>query len=491
MSPTRRAVLGRVGAAALAAAIAGCNAPDAADATTDDPDRTPTNERSDSPTAPDEATPSPTASETDGASPPPAYTVDLALARNEYRLAARPEPKAHLPLADATPLSALDDPVRGAVRTAVETGRYETDEPSTALLDGVEDLGMMADGETHYLFTHTFTEYVLNLVTDVDPETVPDGRVVDRESDVVQDRPTIAEAVDTVTPHGTQAPSREYRTLVLTDELAAFLEAYDYVRYAAGVGRLEYAVERQFPPYALSAREATERERYGRPVVDAASFAPETRELVRETLDTHRRTPLRLDDERRRVGALRPDSVPYELERLEHDELLRVDGSLYHFAVGHAHWDRQPMALDATLVDGTVATDDPATVRLSATNTSEHATRVGVPGLLPFGVLWAAPTEGTGESVQLWSDGYERSDLVRVEDGVARPDSYRHERVVDSGDAVSETYAFGRDADALAATSYAVWGVLWLRWPSHNAQPLREWNAALFPYELTLAVESA
>ena len=504
MTPTRRALLERIGAAAVAAAVAGCGALDG-DESTGESDGDPATTRTGTPTA----TPTDGATATAGAdsTPSPAdgtgestgeYAVDLALTRNEYRLAAHPEPREHLPIADATPLSDLNDPVRTAVETAIETDRFETDEPSTALLAGIDGLGMVADGDDYYLFSHTFTEHVLNLALGVDPETVPEDAVVDREAETVRERPSVAEAVDTVTPHGTHAPSQEYRTLTLTDELASFLDEYDYVRHAAGVGRLEYAVERQFPPYTLSARSAREEERYGRPVVDAASFAPQTQALVRETLDTYRRTPIRLDDEYRRVGALRPESVPYELERgVDRGELLRVDGSLYHFRVGHAHWDQQPMEIDATLTDGTVGSDDPAELRLSARNAGDQAVRLGVPGLLPFGILWAAPESGDGngdthgESVQLWSEDYERSDLVRVEDGVARPDSYRHERLVEAGETVSQTYVLGRDVDALAATDYAVWGVLWVRWPSHDDQPEHDWNADIVPYELSLAVESA
>jgi len=488
MSPTRRAFLERLGAAAVAATAAGCNALDAAE--------TPTGRATDGGPATagrshteTDPTASATAGDASGATPAGEYAVDLALTRNEYRLAARLEPSEHLPVADATSVSDLEPPVREAVRTAIETDRYETDDPSRGLLEGLDALGMVADGDGYYLLSHTFTEYVLNLALGVDPETVPDDAVVDRESDAVRDRPSVAEAVDTVTPHGTHAPSQEYRTLVLTDELAAFLEEYDYVSYAAGVGRLEYAVERQYPPFTLSAREAREEERFGRPVVDASSFAAETQALVRETLDTHRRTPIRLDEQHRRVGALRPESVPYELERgVRRGHLLRVDGSLYHFSVGHAHWDQLPVDLAASLADGTVARDDPAELRLSATNAGDHAVRVGVPGLLPFGILWAAPVDG-GAAVQLWTDDYERSDLVRVEDGVARPDSYRHERTVDPGETVSQTYAFGRDVDALAATDYSVWGVLWVRWPSHDGQRVRDWNADIYPYELTLGLD--
>ena len=127
-------------------------------------------------------------------------------------------------------------------------------------------------------------------------------------------------------------------------------------------------------------------------------------------------------------------------------------------------------------------------MRLSATNVGEHAVRVGVPGLLPFGILWAAPVDG-GAAVQLWTDDYERSDLVAVDEGIARPDSYRHERTVEPGETVSQTYAFARDSDALATADYSVWGVLWVRWPSHDGQRVRDWNADIFPYELTLGLD--
>ena len=134
------------------------------------------------------------------------------------------------------------------------------------------------------------------------------------------------------------------------------------------------------------------------------------------------------------------------------------------------------------------ASSEPAARMRYPLSGGDHAVRVGVPGLLPFGILWAAPVDG-GAAVQLWTDDYERSDLVRVEDGVARPDSYRHERTVDPGETVSQTYAFGRDVDALAATDYSVWGVLWVRWPSHDGQRVRDWNADIYPYELTLGLD--
>jgi len=211
MSPTRRTLLERVGAAAVGAAVAGCGALDA-DEPTDEADGDPATARAGTPTAtpPEDATATagagstPSPADGAGASTPAEYTVDLALTRNEYRLAARPEPSEHLPLADATPLSDLEDPVRTAVEAAIETDRFETDEPSTALLEGVDGLGMVADGDDYYLFSHTFTEHVLNLALGVDPETVPDEAVVDREAETVRERPSVADAVDTVTPHGTR-----------------------------------------------------------------------------------------------------------------------------------------------------------------------------------------------------------------------------------------------------------------------------------------------
>ncbi|PSP77477.1 hypothetical protein BRC81_09870 [Halobacteriales archaeon QS_1_68_20] len=472
MSPDRRRFLQRAGSGALLVACAGCNGRESV--TPAETGRPATTARSTT-----------TTEESAGQ-----LEVDLDVTRYEYRLQGwELDPnRVRLPMSDATPVTDLDGPARDAVLTAIAEGRYETDDPPDAVLDGIEGLDLVVHDGQYYSISHTFTEYVVQPGAEVDPGSVPDDEVVAQDAEVVEEHPSVREAVETLTVSGTHSPRLEYRTLRLPAELESFLDRYGYLRDSQGIFRIRSSVIRQFPPHTLTVDPATDEQLYGRPVLDGSSFDDPSRRLLRETLETRRRTAMTVGEpDPFHRGVQRTDSVPLALERrVDRSAYVRLDGSVYGFRVDHVHWDRQPFDLSVRVADPGVDPDDPAATELTATNATSRSAELTVPGLVPFGVLWAIP-DGEGESIQLWNDRFESSDHVAVEDGVAVPDSYQGDLTVHAGESVRRTYEFGRDPAAVTADEYTVWGSLWARW-STPGQGRYDRNAGIYPYELSLTV---
>lgn len=472
MSPTRRTLLHRAGATLLVA-TAGCNARPAATRESTAPGTTRTT-----------TTREPGAEPTARTTATPELDVDVSLDRQRHLLRGNRLEDWRPPPYEATPVRELPDEAREAVETAIETGRFTTDDPSRDLLSGLDGVDLVERRDEYYVLTNTFTEYVLNLDDGVDPESAAESATAHLDDEVVRTNPSVEDAVYTVLPSGTEVPSEEYRTLVFTDELRAFLDEYEYVRSDAGFGRLEFHVERHEPPHRLSAREATDEELWGFPVVEASEFSDGVRRAIRRTLDSDRRTPVYPDGS---VGTLRPDRVPFRLEREFHGGgHVRIDGSVAVLTVDHVHWDRQPFEFAVRVVDGGVGPGDPAELEMAATNAGDLAAALTVPGLLPFGLLWARRVDGTGEPVQLWSPRYETAETVKIEDGVAKPDSYRRDHPVSPGETITRRYLFGRAGDGVRPGEYGIWGELWVRWATERGQRKYDWNSAIYPYELRI-----
>lgn len=468
MSPTRRDLL-RTGGAVLSVGLAGCNA-------------------AESPTATDPATATDTPTPTDADAG--ALSVGADLHRYAYALSGEPvRPQTPWsPMVRATELSELPTTAaREAVLGAIRTGRYETDDPTRAVLDGVEGVDVVAHEGSFYDVSHTFTEHVLELGESVDPSTVPASTVVSLDDERVEgDR--VEDALSTVAQYGVETARSEYRTLVFTDALASFVDQYDYVRDSRGVARLRYRVVRRFPPYAITAEPATDREMYGEEVVAGDRLSDRSRALVRETLASRRPTVFEPDPGDDGRGLLLRDTVPVDMVRwLARSALLRLDGDVVQFSVYHAHWKRSPFDLSVALDAAGVGPDGPATLTLAATNVHDRTASLRMPGLPPFGILWAVP-EGEGDPVQLWSPRYEESEHVAVEDGVAVPDSYAEEVRFSPGETVERTYQFGRDPGAVAPGTYTVWSSLYAKWATEPGQETYDWTTRSYPYGVTLTV---
>jgi hypothetical protein len=123
--PSRRQVLATL-QCGLSAAVVGCQSP-VGDATTDAVTDTPSEGE-------------PTATSSDQP------TVEVHFERASHWLqAVEVGLDAELRTRDVVALPNLDAPTRDAVETAIADGTYETNEPSTALLDGIDDETYLAE----------------------------------------------------------------------------------------------------------------------------------------------------------------------------------------------------------------------------------------------------------------------------------------------------------------------------------------------------------
>lgn len=387
---------------------------------------------------------------------------------------------AGLPEEDIVALPDLDQPTRDAVATAITDGRFATSDPSTALLDGIDDVTFVEYRGTYYDISHTFPTFTLRF-DEVAPASAPDDRTVELDSEVVESDEMIEEAIYTVAPFGTHNPIRPYTTTRLSDPLREFLARYDYVRSGDMVGELVLSTTERTPPHTVTATEATDEQLYGRPVLEYDSFTPKSRDLIRRTLDDERKTPLSHQDTHHSIF---PSDIPDRLDRrLDHESyFVRVDGTIFGFSARHLHWEDLPVEIAATAIDDSVE-DSPARIELRAKNTGTRSVELAMPGIAPFGVLVAY---GPGGEHYLWTPEYDRSDVVRKY-GDPVPET-RDEFTLGEGNRVATTYQFGRDG-RVEPGEYQVPGFVWARWPTAPGQERHDWRSEIFPYTLTLAVE--
>ncbi len=379
-----------------------------------------------------------------------------------------------------TTLSELDDTTRDAVQTAITEERYTTSDPSTALLDGIDDVSLLEYQDTYYVISHTFPTHTLVLESVV-PENAPADRTVSRNSRRVQEIEVIREPILTILP-SPSSPGEPYVTTQLSDTLRDFLDQYDYLRYPGGIGELVLRKTVRAPPHTVTAAEASDQRLYNRDVHELESFTETSRQLIRETLNDQQKTPLW-----RAVGSHRvfPGDIPQRL--LEAGQLtVTVDGAMYNIRADHIHWSDLPFEISASVVDDSLSSEASARIELQATNRWPEAAKLAMPGIAPFGVLRAYGPDG---EQLLWTPEYEQSDDVVLENGTLRPQSPA-EVSVSPDERVQTVYEFGWVAEQITAGSYVVPGVVWAEWPTEPGQhqPERDWRSDLFPYTLTLDV---
>lgn len=415
----------------------------------------------------------------------PAASGTVELERESYWLDGRKLPSSVVgyPEDEITPLSDLDSPTSGAVKTAITDGRYATDDPSDALLDGIDSVSLVRYEGTVYDVSHTFPTYTLSLDTDVQPASAPEDRTVKLRSEAVRSNETLEDVVYTVTPHGTEHDGSQYTTTRLPDAVREFLGRYDYVQSGHGVGELVLSHTERTPPHTITATEASEERLYGRDVLELDSFLSTGRRLVTRTLEDDRRTPLGHDD---RSHSIFPDDIPDPMDRRldEESSFVRVDGTIYGFSARHLHWDDHPFDVSARLVEGGDESETAVRVELAAKNTASRTAELVMPGVAPFGVLWAY---GPGGERVLWRQEYRQRDEIVVEDGRVVPE-YHDERSVAPGDRVGATYRLGRDRESVESGEYVVPGFVWPKWPTEDGLEKFDWRSEIYPYTLTISV---
>lgn len=448
---SRRRVLRAVGAA-LPVALAGCNAADD-DGTTTQPTAT---------TTVDETTSS-------------GRTVDASLTRYEYHVRSWTRDEDTLPIGDAVDVASFDSPASDAVTTAAADGEYLTDDPSEQLLRDIEGVDLVRHDGTYYHVSHTFTTYVLD-VEEVE-EPGDDAQVL--EYDSVRDDDSIRTVLEDPLPGGPEEPMRPHRTLVLPGDVETLLDEYTHVASHGRTFRLEFHVERHYPPFTLELEPASPEQLYGRELVDAQSFGERSLAFLERVRNPH--------PEVQTVGwgdgSLFTNDVPREVERaFDETAYARLDDNthtLHGFAIRQAHWDDPPIELSVSPVR------DPPGVEFALENTTAGNVVFRNEGVAPFGVLYAVPDDG--EPVQLSSPSYrDAPELSRSDDGVTAdgPAEFR----LHPEQTRSTTYHLARDGETVDFGTYEVRGWLGGYWNRPSVDERLENYSITYPYGVEIRV---
>lgn len=380
-------------------------------------------------------------------------------------------------------LSDLDGPTKAAVKTALTDGRYATTQPPEALLGSVDDVTFVEYQGTYYSISHTFPTYTIRLDTSVPEATAPSERIAELDSDTVEANEAVQDAIYTVTPHGMHHAGEPYTTTQLPAALRTFLDEYDYVKSSAAFGELVLTQTERPSPYSVTATEATDEQLYGRPVLEFESFSATAQQLIERTLADERTTPLNHDEA---AHSIFPDDIPDRFDRrLDRESyFVRVDGTIYGFDARHLHWEDHPFEISTAVTDDT---DDEslAHITLAARNTGSRAAQFEMPGITPFGILWAYGP--SGEHV-LWNPEYRATEDVSVEDGAVAPESHVTTEI-GPGQTTETTYHFGRETTHVESGEYTIPGFIWVKWPTEPDQEKYDWRPEIYPYTLTYTVD--
>ncbi|WP_144799373.1 hypothetical protein [Halorubrum depositum] len=376
--------------------------------------------------------------------------------------------------------AALRDPLAEA-----RGGRFETDDPSDALLAAVDEFRVYDRGElkpyveldgTRYAFDPTLPTFTAALV-DEEAEGYDEDRVL-REAGRRDDLGS--EAVETfvnaLTAYGPNAARGEYRRCVRPGAVAAFLDEYDYLEDGRGVSRIRTVVENEDPPYAITARELTGTDMWDRPVVDESVLDAEVVAFFERALVSRHRAPALTTPDRSQLFA---DDVPdaYGDVAAEYDEppYYRLDGTVYDVIVGEARYDRLPVSVSVAASEDA---DREFTLRVApapenAEGDAEGPYTFTSRGALPS-ALWV-----------VYEDERTELDIVETE-GIDGPRPSRSDgealESLDAGDEMAATYAV---PESLPAGSYVSRGLFRVSWSVPDRTP--EEHGA-YPFRLKIAV---
>ncbi|WP_254766582.1 hypothetical protein [Salinilacihabitans rarus] len=373
-----------------------------------------------------------------------------------------------------TPAADLNDAAAAAVETAIEADRYETADPDEALLDGLFRLQYVEVDGTIYEVDRKMPEHVVSGTEVPEREVDPDrtiGLMDDRIRALGVDNREIVGAVVTVVRR--DGPTGEtYRATALDGELDAFLETYDHVAYPddgddgpapEGYVELAYAYEEGEPPYWIELEAVPPEERYGAPVTDVAAYPDAVADLLREAAE-------------RRTAQVR--DLPAGLREAVADEgYVRLEDRVY---------EPELREIDHEAVPVTVAVRDVDEADRSlalAVETDREDVRIFSGAPAPFGVLNAVPADGD-ERALLWSDAYEASDHVHVDEtgGSVAVNDIGLTTTLDPGEPTSETYE-ARPEWGFDAGAYVVETSLSVEWGDRG-----DGASASYPFSLTISV---
>ena len=377
--------------------------------------------------------------------------------------------------------AALRDPLAAAL-----DGGFEADDPSDALLAAVDEFRVYDRGElrpyveldgTRYAFDPTLPTFTAALA-DEPAEGYDEDRVL-REAGQGDDlgAAAVETFVDALTAYGPNVARGEYRRCVRPEPVAAFLDEYDYVEDMLGVSRIETAVENEGSPYTITARELTEADAWGRPVVDESALDDEVVAFFERALASDHRAPALPGDGRSQLFA---DDVPdgYGDLAAEYDDppYYRIDGTVYDVHVGEPRYDRLPVSVSVAASE-----DADRQFSLAVAPAPENADG-DAEGPYTFTSRGALPSA-------LWAsdDGERRSlDIVETQ-GIEGPQPSRSDgealESLDTDDEMSATYAV---PESLPAGTYVSRGAFHVSWGVPDQTPDEH---GAYPFELDIAIE--
>ncbi|WP_138007245.1 hypothetical protein [Halalkalirubrum salinum] len=376
--------------------------------------------------------------------------------------------------------SALRDPLSEA-----RNGTFETDDPSDALLAAVDEFREYDRGElkpyveldeTRYVFDPTLPTFVAELLDEY-AEEYDEDRVL-REARQREDyRSAAVKAfVDALTASGTHIPRAEYRRCVLPESVDAFLDEYDYLEDQFGVSQIRTTVENENPPYTITARELTEADMWGQPVVDESELADEIVAFFERALSSpHRRPALPSPDRRQYFTDDVPDAYNDLAAEYDTPPYYRLDDTVYAIAVGEPLYDRLPVNVSVT-ADGGAELEFTLTVSPApekADGDVEGPYTFTSRGALPS-ALWVRH-EGERRSLEIVDTTIEDAESSRSDSEVLE--------TADAGDDLASTYAVPA---ALPAGTYVSRGLFGLSWGVPDQTPEEH---GMYPFELELTIE--
>ncbi|PSP54461.1 hypothetical protein BRC82_09740 [Halobacteriales archaeon QS_1_67_19] len=307
----------------------------------------------------------------------------------------------------------LDDRER-AVADAAIAGEFATTEPPDWLARFVSATPIVERNGTFYRLDDDFPTYRITAEPATESEVEEIASYDTYERAVTRENYAMTRLLEV-------ARRETVELSYVWDDLEAFLDRYDAVRYHGDIVAFSVAEVDPGPPYTVSAARVPVSETVDGSVWDATDAPDPTRRLVREAGST--RGAFGFDRE--------PPGVP---ERLRDHDYAYLDGTFYAATVEKD--GSVPLSISAA------TTDD--RLRLSVRNESDRELRFSSGPPRPFGVLRCRSTDGADARSLLWTDRYAASDRVRVVAGdVRQRGDVAVTTTVGPGEAVGETYAVG------------------------------------------------
>jgi hypothetical protein len=342
------------------------------------------------------------------------------------------------PHADVPTVSGLSDRQRRVVEAAVDGG-YETDAPERWLRKFLSSTRYVRDGGRYYRLEGDLP--TVRITAEETTESAVDGEIASYE--------TYEEAVthDGLVMSGLLRMAMDGgETLVYVwSSLGEFLDRYAAVRYRGSVVAVSAERNDPGPPYEVTAERASVSEFADGPVWDVSNESGAVRDVVREAGETEGLFPL--------------DDPPAGLvDGLDAHEYVLLNDTFYTTYVEKR--DRLPLSASARFTDASFADGQPK-LALELTNEAHRAVSITTGAPPPFGVLSYQATDDPERRWLLWTDAYEESDHVTVEDGeVKKVHSIGLSTELGAGESTGRTFTLRESAADLDPGAYVVEGAV-------------------------------